>query len=88
MDSITFTLSKQAANPLVAAGPPAPEVNNKPPYNKMHMALGSMQHVYTIEHSISTIASMNSWSIEGPTPHAPERYRVANINPDSIKLFF
>ena len=74
MDSTKFKLSKQAASPLDVAGPPAPAVNNKPPYNKMHMALGSMQHVYTIEHLISTIASMNSWSIEGPTPHAPERY--------------
>ena len=74
MDSTKFTkLSKQAASPLDVTGPPAPAVNNKPPYNKMHMALGGMQQNCTTEHLISTIAGMNSWSIEGPTPHAPER---------------
>jgi len=55
MDSTKFTtLSKQVASPLDVAGPPAPADNNTPPHNKMHMALGGIQQIYTTGHLIAT----------------------------------
>jgi len=76
MDSTTYTISKQAASPFDGAGPPAPAVNNKPPYNSVQY--GNGRHAANLYNRTFNQhhCDMNSWSIEGPTPHAPERYRA------------